>query len=144
MQGIKRRVVYITLYEGIAVVVTSLALYLLGHSLGDAGVASVATSIIALLWNLAWNWLFEQWEARQTRKGRSIRRRVAHAIGFEGGLVLFIVPLFAWWLQISWWEALVLDAGLIIFFLVYTFVYNWAFDRIFGLPASALPTPGEG
>lgn len=143
MQGAKRRIVYITLYEGIAVVVTSLALALLGHSLGQAGVASIATSAIALLWNLAWNWLFEQWERRQSRKGRSLGRRVAHAIGFEGGLVLFIVPLFAWWLQISWWEALVLDAGLIVFFLVYTFVYNWAFDRIFGLPASALPTPGQ-
>ena len=33
----------------------------------------------------------------------------------------------------------VLDAGLIVFFLVYTFVFSWVFDRVFGLPASALP-----
>jgi len=25
-----------------------------------------------------------------------------------------------------------------VFFLVYTFVFNWGFDRVFGLPASAL------
>jgi uncharacterized membrane protein len=31
--------------------------------------------------------------------------------------------------------------GLIIFFLVYTFVFNLAFDKVFGLPASALPVP---
>ena len=35
------------------------------------------------------------------------------------------------------WDALVMDLGLVVFFLVYTFVFNWAFDAIFGLPASA-------
>jgi uncharacterized membrane protein len=35
----------------------------------------------------------------------------------------------------------VLDLGLIFFFLVYTFLFNLVFDRIFGLPASALPQP---
>jgi uncharacterized membrane protein len=30
-----------------------------------------------------------------------------------------------------------MQAGLLVFFMVYTFVYNWCFDRLFGLPASA-------
>jgi uncharacterized membrane protein len=30
-----------------------------------------------------------------------------------------------------------MDLALIVFFLCYTFVFNWAFDRVFGLPASA-------
>jgi uncharacterized membrane protein len=34
-------------------------------------------------------------------------------------------------------EALIYDAGLIIFFAVYAVVFTWAFDRIFGLPESA-------
>src|SRR5690606_4507417 len=82
---------------------------------------------------------FEAWERRQTVKGRSVRRRIAHAIGFEGGLVLSIVPFFAWWLEVSLWEAFVMDLGFILFFLVYTFVFAWCFDKVFGLPASALP-----
>lgn len=139
MQGIKRRIVYVSVYETIAIALTSVVLALLGHSASHAGVAAIAASVIALLWNLAWNAMFEAWESRQTQRGRSIRRRIAHAIGFEGGLVLFIVPLFAWWLQITWWEALVLDAGLILFFLIYTFLYNWLFDTLFGLPTSAQP-----
>ena len=139
MQGIKRRIVYVSIYEAIAIALTSMALAWMGHSAGSAGVAAVAASAIAMAWNLVWNLLFERWEARQTRRGRSLRRRVAHAIGFEGGLVVFIVPMFAWWLQVSWWEALMLDAWLIVFFLIYTFVFNWVFDRIFGLPASAQP-----
>ena len=138
MQGLKRRVIYITLYEGIAIVAASAGLALMsGQGVGHSGVVAVLASVIAILWNLAFNALFERWEARQAVGGRSLRRRAAHAIGFEGGLVAFLVPVFAWWLGVSLWEALVIDLGLVVFFLVYTFVFNWAFDQLFGLPASA-------
>jgi uncharacterized membrane protein len=138
MQGLKRRVVYISLYEGIAIVVASAGLALMtGQSAGHSGVAAVMASVIAVLWNLSFNALFERWESRQKVRGRSLRRRIAHAIGFEGGLVAFLVPVFAWWLDVSLWQALVMDLGLVVFFLIYTFVFNWAFDWVFGLPASA-------
>ncbi|MGJ7582000.1 PACE efflux transporter [Variovorax sp. RHLX14] len=138
MQGIKRRVVYITLYEAIAIVAASIGLAAMsGQGLGHSGALAVIASVIAVVWNLAFNALFERWEARQAVRGRSLMRRVAHAIGFEGGLVMFLVPTFAWWLDISLMQALVMDLGLVIFFLVYTFVFNWAFDAVFGLPASA-------
>ena len=83
------------------------------------------------------NALFERWEACQSVCGRSRARRVAHALGFEGGLALLLAPFMAWWLQVSWWHALVLDMGLLLFFLAYTYVFTWAFDRLFGLPAAA-------
>jgi uncharacterized membrane protein len=137
MQGLKRRIVYISLYEGIAIVAASAGLALMtGQSAGHSGVAAVLASGIAILWNLSFNALFERWESRQAVRGRSLRRRIAHAIGFEGGLVAFLVPVFAWWLDVSLWQALVMDLGLVVFFLIYTFVFNWAFDGIFGLPAS--------
>lgn len=47
------------------------------------------------------------------------------------------IPLFAWWLDISLWQAVVLDAGFLLFFLIYTFIFNWGFDHVFGLPLSA-------
>jgi len=139
MQGIQRKVVYISLYEGIAIVAAAAGLALMsGQSLGHSGVLAVAASVVAVLWNLAFNTLFERWESRQAVRGRSLRRRIAHAIGFEGGLIAFLVPMFAWGLGVSLWEALVMDLGLVVFFLVYTFAFNWAFDRVFGLPASAM------
>ncbi|HBT33309.1 MAG TPA: hypothetical protein DEB15_11005 [Pusillimonas sp.] len=145
MQGIKRKVVHVSLYETIAILLTGVVFYLLGFSVFDSWVASVAASGIAVLWNLVWNTLFEYWEARQVKKGRSTLRRIAHAVGFEGGLVVFLVPFFAWWLSVSLWEAFVLDAALLIFFLVYTFVFTRVFDHVFGLPASALSAAdGEG
>lgn len=138
MQGIKRRVIYITLYEVIAITVVSIALTSMTNgSLGHASVLSVMASAVAVLWNLVFNAVFERWEARQAVRGRSVQRRIAHAVGFEGGLVVFLVPLFAWWLNVSLWQALVMDIGFLVFFLGYTFVFNWTFDSVFGLPASA-------
>ena len=142
MQGIRRKIVYVSLYELFAIAISSAGLALLSDSgLGHASVAAVAASAIAVVWNLVYNSLFERWEARQATKGRSVKRRIAHALGFEGGLVLMLVPLFAWWLGVSLWQAFVLDLGLIVFFLIYTYVFNLGFDRVFGLPASAAPQP---
>ena len=64
-------------------------------------------------------------------------RRVVHALGFEGGLAMVLIPLMAWWFGVTLWEATVMEAGLLVFFLVYTYVFNWCFDHVFGLPASA-------
>ena len=145
MQGIRRRIVYVTLYELIAIAATSVGLAALSDSsLARAGVAGLASSAVAIVWNVVFNTLFERWEARQTVRGRSLARRAAHAIGFEGGLVVTLVPLFAWWLDITLWHALMLDLCLLLFFLGYTFVFNWAFDQVFGLPASALPVGEQG
>jgi uncharacterized membrane protein len=138
MQGPLRRIVYVTLYEAIAILLTGAGMAMLYEvSMVHAGGLAVASSSLAVLWNLVFNVLFERWEARQPVRGRSLRRRVLHAVGFEGGLALMLVPLVAWWLGIGLVEALVLDLGLLVFFLVYTFGFNLAFDRIFGLPASA-------
>lgn len=138
MQGIQRKVVYVTLYEGFAILFASIGLAALsGAGAGQSTVLATVSSAVAVVWNLAFNALFEAWEARQPARGRSVARRIAHALGFEGGLALLLIPLFAWWLEISLWEALWYDAALLLFFLVYTFVFNWLFDRVFGLPVSA-------
>lgn len=138
MQGPLRKVVYVTLFELIAIGCTTAGLTLLSsHDAGHASIAAVASSTIAVVWNLVYNTLFEAWEARQVTRGRSVARRVAHALGFETGMLLMLVPLFAWWLEISLWHALVLDFGLVLFFLAYTFAFGWLFDTVFGLPASA-------
>lgn len=140
MQGFPRKIVYVTLYEALAIVSASIGLaWMSGQGLGQAGALAVIASAVAVVWNLGFNWLFERWESRQAVRGRSLRRRVAHAIGFEGGLAAILVPVFAWWLGIGVWQALLMDLGLLLYFLAYTFFFNWGFDRVFGLPASAAP-----
>lgn len=138
MQGIQRKITQAVLYEliAIAILTTGLALFS-EESLFSSGLLAAATSAIAMLWNVIFNSLFEAWERRQADRRRSVRRRALHAIGFEGGLAIWCIPVIAFWLGISWWQAFVLDLGLLMFFLFYTYAFNWCFDRIFGLPASA-------
>jgi uncharacterized membrane protein len=56
---------------------------------------------------------------------------------FEAGLVIMTVPIIAWWLDMGWWDAFVADLALVLIFMVFTFCFNWVFDRVFGLPSSA-------
>lgn len=137
LQGVKRRIIFVTLYEVIAIAISSVFFMLLGQDAGESSVMAVIATTVALLWNLSFNWLFEQWEMRQPDKGRSIKRRIAHAVGFEGGLALILIPVIAFWFDVSFWTAAKMELGLLIFFFVYTFAFNWVFDRVFGLPASA-------
>lgn len=140
MSPVTRRVVYLVIYEALAIAIVTLGLsFASGQAAEHTGVAAVGSSIIAVVWNFAFNTAFEVWETRQVVRGRSLKRRVAHAVLFEAGLVIMLVPLFAWWLEMSLLDAFILDIGLTLFFLVYTFLYNLGFDTVFGLPASAQP-----
>ena len=138
MTPFTRRVVQAALYESIAsAVVTPTLALAFAHPPGSAFVLSAVMSSIALAWNYIFNSLFERWEARQTVKGRSPKRRFVHGLGFEGGLAIILAPVMAYWLDISLWAAFVADLGLLAFFFFYTVGFTWAFDRIFGLPQSA-------
>ena len=140
LQGPLRRIVFVALYELIAILASSLLFMAIGQGAGASGVMAVVASTLAIVWNVTFNHLFEKWEACQTVKGRSVLRRAVHAVGFEGGLALVLIPLMAWWFGVSLWQATVMEAGLLLFFLVYTYAFNWVFDQVFGLPASAQPS----
>ena len=139
MSPITRRLLQACLYEVVAIAVVGpiLSLAFDEPPASTFGLAVVLSSI-ALAWNYAFNWLFERWESRQAVRGRSFMRRLAHGAGFEGGLVVILVPVMSSWLDISPAAALVANLGLLAFFFVYAIAFTWAFDRIFGLPASAV------
>ncbi|MBP6115893.1 MAG: PACE efflux transporter [Neisseriaceae bacterium] len=138
MQGLKRKILYATLYELVAMTFTTLTfVFMVQSAASHAGFTSIMTALIALIWNLVYNTLFEYWEIRQHQRRRTIKRRILHALGFELGLVFMLVPLFSLALGVSLWQAFMLDLGLIVFFLVYTYLFNLIFDVLFGLPASA-------
>ena len=138
MSPTTRRVAQAALYESIAIaVVTPVLALAFSHPPGSAFVLSAVMSTIALAWNYLFNSVFERWEARQVLKGRSLARRIAHGVGFEGGLALILLPVMAWWLEVSLLAAFMADMGLLAFFFFYTVGFTWAFDKVFGLPDSA-------
>ncbi len=135
----QRRVLQAVLYEVVATaLVTPLLWWLFGRSLVSTLALTVALSAIALAFNFGFNALFEAWERRQPSGQRTWQRRAAHGIGFEIGLGLVVIPIMAWWLNIGLWQALLADIGIMLFFLVYTVVFTWFFDRVFGPPESTL------
>lgn len=138
MSPITRRVLQAVLYEIIAIAVVGPALsFAFDQPQASTFGLAVVLSTIALTWNYLFNWVFERWESRQAVRGRSFARRLAHGAGFEGGLVVILIPVMSWWLGISPLAAFVTNLGLLVFFFFYAIVFTWAFDRVFGLPASA-------
>jgi len=53
---------------------------------------------------------------------------------FELGLLIVLMPFIAWYLNISLAHALVMDISFALFYVVYAFVFNWSYDRVFPLP----------
>lgn len=139
MQGVKRKVVYVGGYELLGFVVGTVVMALLtGKSPATTGPLALMITGIATAWNVAFNYLFEAWERRQRDRRRTVRRRILHAVAFQMTLVCLLVPLIAWWLDITLIQAFVLDLVFIVYIPFFTFGYNWMFDRFFGVPSSAL------
>lgn len=133
-----RRIVQAVLYESFAVGFVGPGLAVLFDKPATTALSlAIFMSFFALGWSYVFNALFEHWEARQVKKERSALRRAVHASGFEGGLVVMLVPVVAWWLNITLVAAFVADLGVLAFFLVYSCIFTWGFDRVFGLPSSA-------
>ncbi len=102
---------------------------------GQSAVLVVASAILAMAWNYIYNLGFDHLLAawRGTTQKTPLLR-VGHALLFELGLLALLLPLVAWYLQISLWDALLLDLTLALFYMVYAFAFNWAYDRLFPLP----------
>lgn len=130
MSSAFRRIVYVISYELVAVALTTVGLTVLGFGGGSSGVVAVAASTVAVVWNYLWNAMFEAWERRQDSPTRTVGRRILHAVGFEGGLVVLLLPLVAALLKVSLAQALGLEIGLLAFFLIYTFAFAWLFDAL--------------
>ncbi|EKV32311.1 hypothetical protein C882_2389 [Caenispirillum salinarum AK4] len=121
--------------------ITPLASWLFGVGMGEVGALAVIAATIATAWNYIYNLGFDhllRWRRGHTRK--TLVLRVVHAIGFEGGLLLALLPLIAWWLGISLVDAFVMDVFFAAFYIVYAFVFTWAYDTIFPAPDFARQT----
>ncbi|MBC7608341.1 MAG: multidrug/biocide efflux PACE transporter [Polaromonas sp.] len=124
------RFLHALIFEVLAIAICApVGAWLLGHSLAHMGALTLMISLVAMGWNMVFNALFDraQWRWGFTR---NLTARAVHALLFEIGLLLVIVPLAAWWLDMGLWHAFVLDIGIALFFMPYSFVFNWLYDKI--------------
>lgn len=135
LHPLKRRILYVTTFEIIAIFAsTALLMFLSGGEALDSLPIAVVVSLIAVAWNYTYNLLFEKWEATRKETDRSILLRIGHALGFQFGLVLIIIPIYMTWYAVGFWKAFQMEAVLLLFFLIYVFVFTFIFDVIFTLP----------
>ncbi|HEM8495026.1 hypothetical protein DN523_15160 [Burkholderia multivorans] len=127
---VMERLVHALTFELVAIALCApIGAWLLDMPVAHVGVLTVMVSLIAMAWNMIFNTLFDRFE-RRAGLSRTIGVRIAHALGFEAGLVAMVVPLAAWWLNVSLIEALLLDLGIVLFFLPYTFCFNLVYDAL--------------
>lgn len=98
----------------------------------DIGVIAIVGSIMATIWNYGFNIVFDKGMVRFKRSTfKTPAIRVLHILLFESGLLMLYLPMVAWYLGISIWQAFIMDASLVGFYLFYNLSYNWAYDKIF-------------
>lgn len=114
-----------------------------GYNMFEMGIMAVVGSVIATVWNYFYNLLFDHAMLRlrgEVRKTTLIR--VYHAFLFEGGLLVLFLPMIAWYLNISLWQAFTMGMAMSAFYLAYAFVYNLIYDKVFPVPSTLAAAKG--
>jgi uncharacterized membrane protein len=121
--------------------VTPLGAWLFDFPLFEIGVVGAGSAAIAALWNYVYNLGFDLALRRLTGATRkSLPTRVVHAVAFEGGLTILLMPFIAWYLGIGLLQALLMDAAFVVFYIGYAFAFNWAYDSVYRCPAGSSRT----
>ncbi|EKK9985336.1 PACE efflux transporter [Vibrio vulnificus] len=100
-----------------------------GEGGASLAIVGIGLSIFAVFWNYIYNQYFDQWFG-VNRAERGLKMRLLHTLGFEGGLIFITIPVISWFLSISILQALLLEAGFLLFFLFYATGFNWLYDRV--------------
>lgn len=128
----KERFIHATGFEVLAILVFSpLMAWALDAQVATAGALTVMMSLLAMLWNMIYNGLIDRYWASNRQQWR-LRVRLLHGVVFEAGLVVLCVPLTAWMLGLTLWQAVLVELAFFVFILPYTVAYNWGFDKAWG------------
>ncbi|MGG4607768.1 multidrug/biocide efflux PACE transporter [Providencia sp. Me31A] len=122
------RIFHAVSFEVIAIAITApISAWLLGRSIFQMGTVAIVLSTLAMLLNLFYNLLFDRYWPL-SKGPRPAKVRVAHAVGFELSFVILGVPMLAFLLKMSLWDAFILEVGFFTFFLFYTYAFNLLYD----------------
>ncbi|MFV0514241.1 MAG: PACE efflux transporter [Jhaorihella sp.] len=112
--------------------ITPLGAWAFDMAMRDIGIVSLLSALVAMAWNYLYNLIFDH--AMQRISGHSRKTmaiRALHAILFEIGLLAVLMPFIAWYLDISLFAAFLINVGFAMFFVIYAFFFNWAYDWLF-------------
>lgn len=136
MRNFKDRMRHAISFEIIALfIATPLGALAFHIPLHDIGIVAIVSATVATGWNYLYNLLFDHALLRwRGDVSKTLTIRIGHAVLFEAGLLLALIPFIALYLQIGIVQAFLMDISFSAFYLVYAFVFNWAYDVIFPVP----------
>lgn len=124
------RLFHMVLFEGFALLfaITGLLLFT-DMEIHSALHTMIVLSLIAMVWNYIFNIAFDKIYSGE-REERNWKVRITYALLFESGLLILTIPVMAYILNVSLFEAFILDIGLTLFILIYTVIFNYAYDHL--------------
>lgn len=145
MRSVADRLRHAVVFELIALsLILSLGMLMFDISLQNIGVLAIISSLIAMCWVYIYNQLFDRALLRfQGHLNKTFKHRIIHAVVFEAGLLLVLLPFIAWYLQISLLKAFLLDVSLSAFYIVYALGYNWVYDWVFPVKPENKPETSQ-
>lgn len=135
------RLRYTCLFEFFLILIlTPIGAIIFDRHLFDIGLLSLALSLKAMVLNLIYNRLFDSLDVRAGRipTQRSFLGRIAHAVGFEAGLVLTSLPIVMWWLGLTLLQAFLMDMVVTFLIVVYTLLFTWSYDLLYPVEQCAV------
>lgn len=127
--GIVERIFHAVLFEVLAVLLTIVGLILFTeHQLMAVSGLVILISLIAMVWNFIFNWIFDYFFPA-SRETRGVKIRLLHVTLFEGGLLCMTLPLVAYILKVSLWQAFMIDLAMTVFIVIYTLIFNYIYDH---------------
>ncbi|NLS14514.1 PACE efflux transporter [Vibrio sp. SM6] len=124
------RVFHAVLFEALAITCSVIGLALFtDHQVSALSGTMIVVATIAMMWNYVFNWGFDRFVPGEKTE-RSIKTRIIHVLLFEAGLLFVTIPVMAILLNVSLWQAFLMDISVTIFITCYAFVYNFAYDHI--------------
>ncbi len=128
--SLKERLLHSLLFEIGAVTVASVVVLAFSTVKPSAAIGTgIAMSLMAMVWNLVFNAGFDK-IFTEPRQHRSFGLRLFHTISFELGLLVFTIPMIAYLLGLTLWQALLADMGLVVLITTYALIFNWIYDNI--------------
>lgn len=111
------------------------SVWIFHQSVAHMGVIGIFSSVAATMWNFVYNLGFDR--ALLFFRGyvkKTLKIRILHTLLFEVGLTLVTLPGIAYYLGMNFLDAFIMDVGIVIFYLIFAFFFNIAYDFIFPIP----------
>ncbi|EMC1013572.1 PACE efflux transporter [Enterobacter bugandensis] len=129
-KSFKERIFHAVIFEVTANVIIALSLaWLMNVSVLQSGSLSVISALTATVWNFVFNKFFDSLQKKHQFQ-RTFLVRAIHAVGFETGLIISLIPVAMFMLNLTIAEAFFVEIGLVLFFLPYTMLFNWLYDYL--------------